>query len=155
MARLPITESECNNILLLPKQITSDIVWTKKTNKSWASSKVSVESGLKSKLDVVLTVNVEEPSKFSITLLLSSMHRIRSLDMCGSHYNKCSDRQRWDSSMHKHCWNDYCPGGHAYTPTDINGVGLRDVFTQFCNECNIKFLGHFNPLPIQIQLPRI
>ena len=155
MARFPVTERECNNILSLPKQITADIEWTKKANKSWASSKVPVESELKSKLDVILTVNIEEPSKFSITLLLNGMYRICGLDMKGSHYNKCSDKHRWDSGMHKHSWGDYCPGGHAYTPTDINGVNLGKVFTQFCNECNIAFLGNFNPLPIQKQLPRI
>jgi len=85
MARLPITETECSRILSLPKGITDDIVWSKKANKSWASSKVPVDSELRGKLEIIITVNMDEPSKFSITLLLNSTHRIRGLDMRGSH----------------------------------------------------------------------
>ena len=143
MARFPITEIECEQILALPKQIKADILWTQKSKKSWGTSKIPVE---------ILTVNIEEPSKFSITLLLNGIHRIRGLDMNGSHINKCSDQKRWDGTTHKHCWKDICPGGHAYMPTDITSVGLKEVFMQFCKECNIAFLGHFNPLPVQPQL---
>lgn len=149
MARLPITEAECTRILSLPKRITDDIVWSKKTNKSWASSKVPVDSELKGKLEIIITVNMDEPSKFSITLLLNSTHRICGLDMRGSHHNKCSDQSRWDGKMHKHSWRDDCPGGHAYTPSDINVKDIGDVFKQFCRECNISFKGNVNPLPIQ------
>ncbi len=155
MARFPITESECEQILALPKQIRADITWSQKPNKSWGTSKVPVESDLKSKLEVILTANIEEPSKFSITLLINGIHRIRGLDISGSHINKCSDQKRWDETTHKHCWKDTCPGGHAYTPIDITSVGLKEVFIQFCKECNIDFLGHFNPLPVQPQLTGI
>ncbi|MFC1592840.1 DUF6978 family protein [Candidatus Omnitrophota bacterium] len=152
MARLPITESECDKVLALPKQIAADIVWTQKSNKSWATSVLPVESDLKSKLEVILTVNVEEPSKFSFTLLLNGIHRLRGLDIKGSHHNKCSDQHRWDGQTHKHAWQDSCPGGHAYTPADITGTGIMEAFVQFCGECNIDFRGNFNPLPGQSQL---
>lgn len=68
MARLPITETECSRILSLPKRITDDIMWSKKANKSWASSKVPVDSELRGRLEIIITVNMDEPSKFSITL---------------------------------------------------------------------------------------
>lgn len=152
MARFPITEIECDKVLAIPKQITANIVWTQKSNKSWARSVLPVESDLKSKLEVILTVNVEEPSKFSFTLLLNGIYRMRGLDIRGSHHNKCSDQQRWDGQIHKHSWQDSCPGGHAYTPADITGAGIKNTFAQFCKECNIDFQGYFNPLPGQSQL---
>jgi hypothetical protein len=152
MARFPITESECSKVLATPKKITSDIVWIQKANKSWATSILPVESDLKSKLEVILTVNTEEPSKFSFTLLLNGIHRMQGLDVRGSHLNKCSDLQRWEGQMHKHAWQDSCPGGHAYTPHDIMGTSIKDTFTQFCVECNIDFRGTFNPLPGQSHL---
>jgi hypothetical protein len=151
MAILPITESDCDRVLAAPKQITASIKWDQKSNKSWARSVLPVESDLKSKLEVILTVNIEEPSKFSFTLLMSGIYRIRSLDIKGSHHNKCSDQKRWDGQMHKHSWKDSCPDGHAYTPTDITNTGLENSFIQFCKECNIDFRGNFNPLPGQPQ----
>lgn len=152
MAKLPITENECNLILSLAKHVSEDVVWVKKANKTWASSKVSVESNFKGKLDIILTVNMDELSKFSITLLCNSTHRIRGLDMNGSHHNKCSDQSRWNSATHKHSWRDDCPGGHAYTPSDITKIDIGDVFLQFCKECNVTFNGKFNSLPIQMKL---
>jgi len=152
MARFPITETECGQILSAPKTITADVSWTSKANKSWSACRLDVETDARLSLDIRITVNNDEPSKFSIVLLLNGLHRIRSLCYRGSHENKCTDKLRWNSQLHKHTWSDNCPGGHAYTPSDITGTTLQEVFEQFCKECNIRFLGHFKPLPIQSSL---
>ncbi len=152
MPRFPISESECNKIIALPKRIRENISWVKKDNKSWVTCKVPVEGDFKGQLELIMTVNVEEPSKFSFTLLLNGAHRIYGLDVGGSHSNKCSDQQKWHGETHKHPWTDVCPSGHAYTPTEITGTTLQEVFMQFCNECNMDFRGHFSPAPTQPQL---
>ncbi len=152
MAKFSITEKECSEILALRKRIKDDISWTQKPNKSWSTAKVTVENAVRMKLEIRITVNNEESSKFSVIFLLNGTYRIWGLDVGGSHNNKCTDNKRWDCQIHKHCWNDACPGGHAYTPVDITGTTLREIFEQFCNECNIEFEGYFNPLPIQKQL---
>lgn len=151
MARFPISENECNRIIALSKRIRANISWVQKANKSWVTCKVPVEGDFKGQLELIMTVNVEEPSMFSITLLLNGVHRIRGLDMRGSHSNKCSDQKEWHGETHKHTWTDTCPGGHAYTPTEITGTTLQEVFMQFCNECNIDFRGRFGPAPVQPQ----
>ena len=153
MARFPITERECNSIIALPKAIRANITWIEKANKAWVTSKLPVECEFKGRLEVIITVNVEEPSIFSITLLLNGAYRIRGLDVRGSHYNKCSDHQRWHCQTHKHPWTESCPGGHAYTPTDITGTTIQEMFPQFCRECNVDFRGQFRPAPTQAELP--
>jgi len=156
MARLPITEKRCVEIIDLPKYIREDVSWALKPNKSWSIAKVTVENNARLKLELILTINNEELSKFSFTLLLNGIHRIRGLDVGGSHTNKCSDNRRWNCETHKHSWNDACPGGgHAYSPADITGTKLGEIFTQFCDECNIQFEGEFNPAPIQKQMKGI
>lgn len=155
MPRFPITENECDDIIAQPKRVRANISWVHKPNKSWVTSKVSVEGDFKGQIQLITTVNVEEPLKFSFTLLLNGAHRIRGLDVSGSHLNKCSDQQYWYGQTHKHPWTDSCPGGHAYTPTEITGTNLQEVFMQFCEECNIDFRGHFSPAPTQAQLPGI
>lgn len=151
MAKPPITEKECNQILSMPKRITSDISWTSKSNKSWSTCKLQVQNDANLNLDVYITVNNYELQRFSVVLLLNGVHRIRGLCHSSSHLNKCSNGKRWDCAMHKHSWSDSCPGGHAYTPIDITGSTLGEVFVQFCNECNIDFIGNFRPLVIQRQ----
>ncbi|MCD6391623.1 MAG: hypothetical protein J7L92_06520 [Dehalococcoidia bacterium] len=152
MAKFPVTDGECAKILAASKVITADVVWTRKHNKSWATSVLPVENDLKYKLEVILTASIEEPSKFSFTLLLNGNYRIRGLDINGSHYNKCSGQQRWVGQTHKHTWQDSCPGGHAYTPIEIDGTGINETFVQFCRECNIDFRGNFKVLTGQSQL---
>jgi hypothetical protein len=149
MARFPITETECNQIIAMPKTITSDISWTSKPNKSWSACRLDVQTNARLNLEIRITVNNDDPSKFSIVLLLNALYRIKGLCFRGSHENKCTDKLRWNSQLHKHIWSDSCPGGHAYTPSDITGSTLQEVFNQFCNECNITFSGYFKPLPIQ------
>jgi hypothetical protein len=149
MAKPPITEKECNQILLIPKNINNNVTWTSKVNKSWSTCKLPVQNNANLSLDVYITVNNYELRKFSVVLLLNGIHRIRALCYSSSHINKCSDGKRWDCELHKHTWLDSCPGGHAYTPIDITGSNLGEVFIQFCEECNIAFVGQFRPLVIQ------
>ena len=155
MARFPITERERDSIIAVPKYIRDNVTWIQKPNKSWATSKMAIEGNFKGQLYLIATVNTEEPSKYSLTLLLNGVHRLTGLDVRGSHHNKCSDQQHWYQQLHKHTWSDNCPGGHAYTPIDITGTTLQEVFTEFCKECNIDFRGRFNPVLTQAQIPGI
>jgi|GEM_PF-2395938 len=151
MPRLAITETDCQQILGALKQIEANITWTQKASKAWVTCRVPivVPSDIKGRVELVMTVNMEEPSKFSFSLLLNNAHRITGLDVNGSHINKCSDGQRWDHQTHKHSWSDTCPGGHAYTPPDISGGSVEEVFRQFCTESKIAFTGAFLPAPLQ------
>ena len=151
MARFPVTGKECDQILSMPKTIRADVSWTSKSNKSWSTCRLQVENEANLNLEIRITVNNYELAKFSIVLLLNGIHRIRGLCYRGSHINKCSDGKRWTCQLHKHSWSDTCPGGHAYTPDDITGITLGEVFNLFCNECNVNFEGSFQPLVIQTQ----
>lgn len=153
MARFPVTERECGEIFQATKTARGTIRWTEKPNKVWISAKLPVECPLKGQLELVVNINQEEPTIFSISLLLNGV-RIRGLDIGKSHENKCSDGRRWYAAVHKHTWLDHCPGGgHAYDPIDITGTQIAEIFEQFCRECNIDFRGRFIHLPTQAELP--
>ena len=151
MPRLALSEADCKRILEAPKVIHADVAWIQKANKTWVTSKMRVEmqEAIRASLELVITVNVEEPSKFSFALLLNNAHRISGLDVNGSHINKCTDGAKYTRQTHKHAWSDACPGGYAYTPKDITGGSVNEVFEQFCKESNIVFEGKFRGLPLQ------
>ena len=151
MARFAVTEEECNRILSMPKTVDAKVSWVSKANKSWSACRLEVVNEANLNLEIRITVNNYQLEKFSIVLLLNGIHRIKGLCYAGSHINKCSDGKRWTCQLHKHSWSDICPGGHAYTPNDITGTTLGDVFDQFCNECNVTFTGDFRPLEFQTQ----
>lgn len=158
MPKFPITEAESEALISAQKQIISDVSWSQKSSKSWSTAKLPVEAtkgSLQGQLELIITVNTELPSKFSMTLVLNGAHIIRRLDIGGSHSNSSSDRKRWHQQTHKHTWSDQHAISHAYTPQGITGSNLCDVFTQFCKECNIVFKGQFHDAAAQPQLPGV
>lgn len=156
MPRFPLREVEADSLAGLPKVIRGDIVWSQKSHKSWSESRVDVEGDFKGQLQLIMTINAEIPSKFSMTLLLNGAYPIRHLDLGGSHTNKCSDGQSWHQSTHKHIWSDVCPpAAQAYTPQNITETSIEGVFNEFCEECNIDFQGRFTHYSVQPELPGI
>lgn len=155
MARIPLTEQEAERILQDRKRITEDVQWRKADEgEFWLKCELDVENSLKANLKLHLNWNVEEPSLFSFSLILSNAYRIRGLDFNGSHMNRHSDTTRWMAETHKHKWTDLCRDSFAYTPRDITADGIQEVFRQFCAECNIQFSGRFSSAPPrQLNLP--
>ncbi len=147
MDGLPITETEVEKILKTSKVVNQNVKWKTGANKSWFSCNLNVENDLNFKLTLILNINIELTSKFSFSLLLNHIYRIRGLDVNGSHENKCTDGKKFKFQTHKHSWSDKCGTAHAYKPSDITGTTHEEVFQQFCKECNINFTGKFLPLP--------
>jgi hypothetical protein len=152
MAIFKITKSDCDKIISIPKEISQDLHWSIKTNESWAEATLPIRCGWPGSLELIITVNTNLPSKYSMTILLNQAYRIKGLDVNGSHSNKCTDKIIWAGMTHKHDWSEICPDGHAYTPNDITGVTIEEVLNQFCKECNIIFKGVFNPMPVQSRM---
>lgn len=148
MARIPLTEAEADRIVQAMKRIRQDMQWYKAhPNESWLKCELEVENDLHVNLKLNLNWNVEIPSLFSFSLILSNAYPIRRLDLNKSHKNRHTDNALWQAETHKHKWTDRCQDSFAYTPSDISGNRIEEVFTQFCTECNIEFSGRFQPLP--------
>jgi hypothetical protein len=105
-------------------------------------------------MELRVTLNTLIPTKYSFSILWNQI-RVKSLDVNGSHRNKCTDGKTWASQTHKHDWSQVCPDGHAYTPADITGETVQTVLNEFCIECNITFGGKYQPAPIRQPLPRV
>jgi hypothetical protein len=149
MAIFKITKADCDKIIALPKEIDQDIHWSIKENAAWAEATLPVKCEWPGSLELRITVNTDLPSKYSLTVLLNQVYRIKGLDVNGSHSNKCTDKKIWISQTHKHDWSEACPDGHAYTPADITGTTIETALNQFCKECNIIFRGTFRPVPMK------
>jgi hypothetical protein len=149
VAVFKITQADCAKILAMPKEIDQSVRWSQKGNISWAETSLTVKCEWPGQLELKITVNTELPSKYSMTLLLNQAHRVKGLDVNGSHSNKCTDGKKWLCETHKHDWSESCPDGHAYSPDDITGETIEEVLKQFCLECNINFKGSFRPVPMK------
>lgn len=146
-----LTEQFADSIVAEKKEITQDIAWIRRPNKSWVVCNLPVKNPRHLKLIMHLNVNCIL-EKFTCVLLYGE-HRVRALDVNGSHENKHHNREVWRAKTHKHKWTDVCHDRFAYTPEDITGTTLEEVFVQFCAECNISFQGKFkNPPPKQYEI---
>jgi hypothetical protein len=154
MSAFKITKADCDRVLAISKDITHDLSWSVKPNRAWVEASLPIKSEFPGDLELRITVNTILPSKFSFSILLNQI-RIKSLDVNGSHSNKCTDQKIWAGETHKHDWSQVCPDGHAYTPTDITGSTVQAVLNQFCQECKIVFTGKYQPVPINAALPGV
>lgn len=153
MARILLTENEVNRIISASKRIKEDVRWEYKQNEGYAKCQLTVENTLRVNLKMVANVNMEEPTIYSFSLILSNAYRIRGLDVSGSHKNKHTDHNEWRGITHKHRWSDRCREAFAYTPQENIAAGEIDkTFRLFCEECNIDFQGEVLTLPPK-QLP--
>lgn len=151
MAQIPITEEMVTNILQARKIIQEDINWYIRANQSWAKSEVAVQNKKKVKLDMNLNQNVEGTGAYSFSLLMNNCHRIVGLDYNGSHKNKHTDINRWNSQLHIHLWTERCRDTWAQNINGFakEGMDIEEAFRIFCDLYNIEFRGVFNRLPPQ------
>ncbi len=148
MARIALTMHVADSIIRDSKRISETVRWSHTDEHSyWAKCEVMVENNQRLNLKMYINLNLEEQSLFSFSLILNNAFRIRGLDFNGSHGNKHTNSEKWQGETHKHIWTDQCRDSHAYTPTDITTDAIKDVFLQFCEECNIVFSGDFQPPP--------
>jgi Pyruvate/2-oxoacid:ferredoxin oxidoreductase delta subunit len=148
MAEAPITEHELDRILSQPMEIIDNVIWQRKPNNSWLEAVLKVKHPQRGvTLEIRLSVNDLDRGKYSFSLLLWGGHRIRGLDVNGSHRNTHTDRNRWNQELHKHKWTDICHGSWAYTPDDITIQTMEDAFRSFCKECGITFKGRWTDPP--------
>lgn len=150
MAEAPITEHELDQILSQAMEIVDDVIWQRKQNDSWFESTLKVNHPQRGiSLEMRLSVNELDRGKYAFSLLLWGAHRIRGLDVAGSHKNNHTDNNRWNQELHKHRWTDICRGSWAYTPDEIPAQSMEEAFRAFCNECGIVFNGRWMELPPQ------
>jgi len=150
MAEAPITEHELTQILSQPMEIVDDIVWQRKQNTSWFGAVLKVRHPQRGiTLEMRLSVNEMDRGKYSFSILLWGCHRIRGIDINGSHKNSHTDNNRWIQELHKHKWTDICHGAWAYTPHDLLAWTMKEDFRSFCDECGIYFKGRWTDLPPQ------
>ncbi len=120
--------------------------WSVGSNRAWARLEIPLKPA-EAELRLVLTVNLEEPSKRSFSLLYRGEYRIRALDVDGSHQNKHTDRARWVGQTHKHRWTDRCRDRYAYTPIDILASDVEDQLAEFCAECGVSYGASIDAVP--------
>lgn len=104
-----VTEAWVQSILDQPMTASGQVQWRKKAV-WWECSLVVGHPDPSVRLRLVITVNDRARSKASVSLLLDSAHRIRGLDIMGSHQNSHTDRNLWLHQAHKHKWTDACHG---------------------------------------------
>jgi Pyruvate/2-oxoacid:ferredoxin oxidoreductase delta subunit len=150
MAKMLLTEQQADRIITARKSINTDVEWGYRVNEGYAKCQLTVSNplGMNLNLKVYGNVNMEEPTIFSFSLILSNAYRIRGLDTSGSHKNKHTDSNEWRGKTHKHKWSDRCREAFAYTPEEtIPSDDITQGFKAFCKECNIDFAGEVRPLP--------
>jgi hypothetical protein len=146
MADAPLTEAEAEAILAEPMSIAGPVVWSQKGHESWAEARLKVKHARRDRtLTVVMTVNLFSRRKCSISLLLDNAHRIRGLDVLGSHDNKHTDTNRWRGQTHEHCWTDACRGSWARSTDDPPDV--QQALMVFCERLGITFEGEWTDPP--------
>lgn len=147
MLEAPITEHEIDQILRAPIKILDNVIWQKKQNNIWFESILKVihpQRGIR--LEMRLSVNDLDRNKYSFSLLWD-IHRIRGLDLGGSHKNNHTDNNRWNQELHKHKWTDTCRGSWAYTPQNFPIQTIEESFKEFCRESGISFNGKWSNPP--------
>lgn len=145
MAEAPITEREIDQILSETMEILDDVIWQRKQNNVWLESTLKVRHLQRQiKLELRLSVNDLDRDKCSFSLILWGSHRIRGLDVAGSHKNNHIDNNRWNQELHKHKWTDACRGSWAYTPQNFPIQTMEESFREFCIECGITFNGNWS-----------
>jgi hypothetical protein len=90
MPRFPITEHEADEFIAAEKVVNENFAWERKSDGGWVQSKLRVlVPALRTDalLELIVTVNTEEPRRCSLSLILNSAHRIYALDVLGSHRN--------------------------------------------------------------------
>ena len=129
--------------------VTGRPSWSIVAHKSWYRIvlPVTCPESLRTELRIVVGVNAIDPSKFSITLFWHRTVRVRGLDFNGSHSNSHVNTEEWERRTHKHSWRDACESEFAYTPTDITGRTVQEVFPEFCTECGIACQAVLPELP--------
>ncbi|OGN97595.1 MAG: hypothetical protein A2Z77_04325 [Chloroflexi bacterium RBG_13_51_36] len=148
MARILLTEQQAGRIISAQKNINTNVDWDYRANEGYAKCQLIVSNTLGVNLKVYGNVNMEEPTTFSFSLVLSNAYRIRGLDVSGSHRNKHTDDNEWRGETHKHKWSDRCRDAFAYTPKEtVPSDDIAQAFEVFCKECNIGFAGQVRPLP--------
>lgn len=148
MARILLTAQQAEYIVAAKKSINTNVEWAYHLREGYAKCQLTVSNTLGMNLKVYGNVNMEEPTIFSFSLILSNAYRIRGLDVSGSHKNKHTDSDEWRGRTHKHKWSDRCRESFAYTPVEIiPSHDIAQAFKVFCNECSIDFVGEVKSLP--------
>ena len=136
------TQAEAERVLTMTKTIGENVIWRSQPGRTprW-------------RFDVsIATYGVEEPLRlvgnygkgsWSFALLMSNAP-IRRCD--------CSSKGHINpggviiAEPHKHRWDDVHRDREAYVPEDIDFSDVNQAFFDFLAECNVTFVGRYNPL---------
>jgi hypothetical protein len=147
MARIALTEALAQEILQAQKIVDEDMIWQTDLETNYFKATAVARVGLRIPLKVHMNANKSDPTKISVTLVVSGAYPIFRLDVNGSHQNRHTDAGRWHRQTHKHRWTDNCRDAFAYTPIEVIPNDPEGVFREFCAEANIEFRGHVGNFP--------